>query len=116
MRKFLVISFILLTLVACTKDKPGRNIIPAETLVPILVDLQLVYSLQSSSSFRMLSRKVDSIDTYSYVFEKHDVTKADFDSTISWYTKHPKLFTEVYDEVVMEISLMRDSLIIDPEI
>ena len=110
MRKFLFISLLFFTLMACEKSRPGKDLIPEETFVPVLVDLHLVYSIQSSQEFRTLSREVDSIDTYNYVFEKHDVTKVMFDSTLSWYTQHPKRFTEIYDEVVMQLSLMADSL------
>ena len=95
---------------ACESTKPGKELIPPETLVPILVDLHLGYSIQASPEFRILSRTVDTVDTYSYIFVKHDVTKVMFDSSLSWYTKHPKRFIEIYDEVVMQLSLMNDSL------
>ena len=54
--------------------------------------------------------EVDSIDTYSYVFEKHGITKVQFDSTIAWFSRRPELFTEVYDEVVMLLSQRSDSI------
>lgn len=115
MQKFLFISLLLFSLTACEKSKPGKDLIPPETLVPVLVDFHLVYSIQSSQEFRKISREVDSIDTYNYVFEKYNITKALFDTTLSWYTQHPKRFTEIYDEVVMQLSQMADSLGGGPE-
>ena len=109
MRKFFLISLILLSLMACESSKPGKELIPPETLVPILVEMHLGYAIQSSTEFRVLSRTVDTVDTYSYIFEKHDVTKVMFDSSLSWYTQHPKRFIEIYDEVVMQLSLKYDS-------
>lgn len=110
MRNYFIISMILLFLLACESNKPGKDLIPPETLVPVLIDMHLVYSLQSSSYIRDLSRKVDSIDSYGYIFEKYDVTRVQFDSTIAWYSRHPKLFTDVYDQVVMQLTRMSDSL------
>ncbi len=115
MRKLFLISLILLSLLACESSKPGKELIPPETLVPILVDMHLGYSIQASPEFRSLSRSVDTVDTYSYIFVKHDVTKVMFDSSLSWYAQHPKRFTEIYDEVVMQLSLMSDSLDLEEE-
>jgi hypothetical protein len=78
--------------------------------VPVLIDIHLVYALQSSAMIRDLAREVDSIDTYSYIFDKYDVTRVQFDSTVAWYSRHPKLFTDIYDQVVMQLSRMNDSL------
>ena len=100
---------------ACESSRPGKELIPPETLVPILVDMHFGYAIQASPEFRALSRTVDTVDTYSYIFIKHDVTKVMFDSTLSWYTQHPKLFTEIYDEVVMQLTQLYDSLVLEDE-
>lgn len=106
---------ILLGLVLITgcKDRPPEGLIEQEELVPVLVDLHVVYAIQSTMDYRRLSQDYDSIDIYSYVFDKHGVTKIQFDSTIAWFSRHPKLFTEVYDEVVMQLTQRSDS--INPE-
>ena len=114
MRSQLIIALILISLAACNKAKPDKDIIPPETLVPVLIDLHVTYAIQTSPEFRTISRKVDSIDPYSYVFNKHDITKELFDSTIAWYSSHPDLFTAIYDEVVMQLTQAADSL--NPEI
>lgn len=110
MRNFLLISLILLSLLACESNKPGKDLLPPETLVPVLVDLQLLYAIQSTQSYRSLSRRVDSVNTHSYIFEKHGITKAEFDSTVSWYSRNPKQYIEIYDEVIMDLSQIADSL------
>ena len=115
MRRILVITLIFVSLIACTKDKPGKDFIPPEILVPVLIDMHLVYSLQSAPEYRTLSRKFDSIDTHTRIFEKYDLTQADFDSTIAWYSRHPEFFTGIYDEVVMQLTQMSDSLKPEPE-
>lgn len=110
MRKFFLICLVLFHIVACNKDKPGKDIIIPETLVPVLVDLHLLYAIQSEPTFRTIALQFDSVETYTYVFDKHDVTKVEFDSTIAWYTRHPTLFTGIYDEVVMQLTRIFDSI------
>ena len=115
MRRFIFAVFFILSLAACDQNRPGKDIIPPETLVPVLVDMHLLNSLQTSHTFRALSRNVDSIDTRGYIFDKHGITSIEFDSSIAWYSRHPLLFTEIYDEVVMQLTLISDSLRINPE-
>lgn len=110
MRKFFLIALFLLFLVACESNRPGKDLIPQENLVPILVDMHLGYAIQATPEFRTLSRSVDTVDTHSYIFDKHGVTKAMFDSSLSWYSQHPKHFIDIYDEVVMQLSQISDSL------
>ena len=48
----------------------------------------------------------DSVDMYTAVFEKHAVSREDFEITIAEYSKYPDLLDEIYDEVLMELNLM----------
>ena len=110
MRRLIYAAIIILALTACKRSKPGKDIIPSENLVPVLVDMHLLNSIQTSHAYRTLSREVDSIDTHGYIFDKHGITRVEFDSSIAWYSRHPVLFTEIYDDVVMQLTLISDSL------
>jgi hypothetical protein len=109
MRKVVPVLVLFILLLGCENDRPGKDLIPPEKLVPVLVDMHLVYALQSSAMIRNIGREVDSIDNYGYIYDKYDITKVQFDSTIAWYSRHPKIFTDIYDQVVMELSRMSDS-------
>jgi hypothetical protein len=115
MHRLLFALLIMLALIACQRDKPGKDILPPEALVPVLVDIHLLNSIQSSHAFRTIARDADSIDTHGYIFDKHGVTSIEFDSSIAWYSRHPDLFTEIYDEVVMQLTLISDSINANPE-
>ena len=110
MRKIAVLLIMLFLLPGCGHDRPGKDLIPPETLVPVLIDMHLVYALQTSAMIRNIAREVDSVDNYGYIYDKYDITQVQFDSTIAWYSRHPKLFVDIYDQVVMELSRMSDSL------
>jgi hypothetical protein len=95
---------------SCQHHRPPKDLLEKDEMIPLLIDLHIVYAIQSSVKFRELSNDVDSVDVYSYIFEKHGVSKVVFDSSIAWYSRHPKLFTEIYDEVVMDLTQKQDSL------
>jgi len=111
MSRILFAGFILL-LFSCTSDpKPEKdNFIEAERFIPLLVDVHMVYAIQTSPEFRELSQIYDTIEFYSYIFEKHNITKAAFDSTLSYYSKHPEELMGIYDEVIMQLNQKMDSL------
>ena len=115
MRRAITLMFILILLFGCEDNKPGKDLIPPEKLVPVLVDMHLVYALQSSATIRNIARDVDSVDTYGYIYDKYDITRVQFDSTIAWYSRHPKIFMDIYDQVIMELSRMSDSVKLDDE-
>lgn len=52
----------------------------------------------------------DSIDFYSYIIEKYGYTRQDFDSTVAAYSRRPELYEKVYNEVLMKLHFMLDTL------
>jgi hypothetical protein len=106
----LVLLVLFSILVSCQRDRPHRDLLEKDELIPILIDLHRAYAIQSSVKFRKISLDVDSVDLHAYIFDKHNVSKVIFDSSIAWYSRHPTLFAEIYDEVIMDLTQMRDSL------
>ena len=112
MNRFIILILLmpLFIMVSCQRDRPHMDLLEKDELIPLLIDLHMVYAIQSSVKFRKISLDVDSVDVYTYIFDKHGVSKVVFDSSIAWYSRHPKLFTEIYDEVVMDLTQKQDSL------
>ena len=110
MNRFIILILPLSILVSCQQYRPQRDMLEKDELIPILIDLHKAYAIQSSVKYRKISLDVDSVDVYTYIFDKHSVSKVVFDSSIAWYSRHPTLFTKIYDEVVMDLTQMRDSL------
>ncbi len=101
---------ILLSLAACNHNRPPKDILQPEEIVPVLIDMHLVNSIQSAPEYRTLTQGMDSVDVYSYIFEKHGIDRVEFDSSIAWYSRNPELFTQIYDHVVMRLTQISDSL------
>ncbi len=64
----------------------------------------------SPGYFRKYNQR-DSLDLYSNIFEKHRISKADFDSTVAAYTRRPDLYKEIYDEVLLKLNMRLDKLL-----
>ncbi len=82
--------------------------IPEEKLIPILVDVHTAEAMTESE----IQRVRDSMTPiyYAQIFEKHGVTKKDFDSTMNIFAHYPERFDSVYSKVQRVINTERDSL------
>lgn len=95
------ICTILLTLTSCG----GKGIVPASVIQPkkmvqILEDVSLLegyFSAQTHFHYDTLTPEM--IGCYDSLFAKYEVTKDNFDSSFSWYSKHPEAMQEIIDSV-----------------
>ncbi|MFT4681277.1 MAG: hypothetical protein ACI9FU_000975 [Granulosicoccus sp.] len=98
---------LLLGLVACGGGKPVEeipaNVISKEAMVPLLVDMQLIEGANSSKFFQGDTGKTNYALIYTTIFEKHEVEKAQFDSSMAYYTLHSGVLEVIYDQVIEEL-------------
>ncbi len=47
---------------------------------------------------------------YAQICQKHNITQADFDSTMAVYTRNPVLLDTIYNRVLRRVKAERDSL------
>jgi hypothetical protein len=78
-------------------------------MVDFLTDL---HKLDGSLSVKGLGNTQDRENVYYYnaLLEKYEITKAEFDSSLVWYTKNPKKFDKIYTEVIENLNL-EDSIL-----
>jgi hypothetical protein len=41
---------------------------------------------------------------YSYIFKKYNITQVQFDSSLVWYSKNPRVFSNIYDKVLINLT------------
>ncbi|MFO7668092.1 MAG: DUF4296 domain-containing protein [Bacteroidales bacterium] len=106
----LFLSLMLIIASGCTKKTQisGKAYIPREVFVDLLVDLHLVDGITNDRKFYRLYEGVDSIDMLGPILEKYHVTKQMYDTTMYEYSRHPELFDQVYNDVLMKLNIMLD--------
>ena len=98
--KNLIAWFMLCAIILSCSDVKRKYLIPEKKLVPIIVDMNIADGIAFQYSPGMKRLNIDSAAVYGWVLEKHDVTKAQFDSTIAYYTKHPDRLDRIYEKVI----------------
>lgn len=87
-------------------NRSGKYIMSEKKFVDVLVDMQLADGMGAESLNRRTGPMLDSASLYTSVFEKHGVTRAIFDSTMTWYTLHTEAFVDVYNQVIARLNAM----------
>ena len=100
--QFAVIVSILLIFAACSNRPKG--VLDQEDMVNLLTDM---HKLDGALVERGLMFSNDTTKTkyYNFIFAKYNITKANFDSSLVWYTKKPQEFNNIYNKVLINLSL-----------
>ena len=93
----------------CIKKKAitGKEFIPQEVLVNVLVDIHLMDAMTSDRKFHR-RYEADSVDLLSPILDKYGVTVKMFDTTMYQYSRYPELLDQVYNEVLIKLNVMLD--------
>ena len=106
---FILLIVTALVLSGCIQKKSisGKEYVPEEVLVQVLVDLHLVDGITNDRKFHRRF-EADSIDVLNPILEKYSITQEMFDTTMLEYSRYPYLLDQVYNEVLIRLNVMLD--------
>lgn len=79
-----------------------RGILSSRQMREVLVDLHKTDALLQVNSLQH-GHDEEEDRYYAAVLEEHGITQAQFDSSLVWYTHHPKLFDKIYPKVLTDL-------------
>lgn len=107
---------IVLTVIACGKKvKVPREFPQKEEMAQILADVHFAEATLSQSRDLYHSDENEIPGYYRYVLNKHELTKHDFDTILAWYSAHPHLLKEVYEQTISILSEKEAQFATKPE-
>lgn len=80
-----------------------KEVIPRESYKRLLTEMAMAESAANMNLKGYTGSKYDSAYAFDPVAE-NGFTRAQYDSTLAYYSKNPKLLKELYDEVLTELS------------
>jgi hypothetical protein len=111
-KHILFIVILSLSIFSCgRKQEEEDSVIPSYVLdqkqyVKLLVDMALSEAASNVNIKGVATQKYDSVYKFDPLKE-NKITKAKYDSTLAFYSRHPKMFKDLYDEVLTELSEMK---------
>lgn len=109
-RAFLPLFLLCMLLAACSDpehvDIP-KDVLPKEKMAEVMVDVHLLEATVNltvtATDKAAFNEKGDQIDVY----KKHNTTRQQYEESYAFYTRHPDLLGEIYQEVLNELSKMQ---------
>lgn len=103
----------MLVLFFCLSCSDKKNTIPPNVLnkdkfSDVIVDFTLAESAAGINITNAGAGKSDSVYAFNPLFD-NNITRAEFDTSLYFYSHHPKLFKEVYDLTLEKLSKMQSS-------
>ncbi len=91
------------------KEKPA-NIIPEQEMIELLVDIHLIEGTTRYGYGKSGNQEDYNNYLYEFVLEKHNISFDDFTKSISYYTRDIQRMTEIYSEVITELSELQSKV------
>ena len=95
------LSYISIILSSCS-DRP-ENVPSDSKMVNIMADIEMAQAYIQNKGYRNNTQE-NRERILEYVLEKNGMTRADFDSTLSWYGRHIDKYDDLYVKVDKELA------------
>lgn len=120
-KKIILLPVLCALLLSCGQGEEDNNTVPdnildEETFTKTLLDFALAESASNINVKGVPSEKLDSTYAFDPLVE-NKVTRAQYDSAIVFYSKHPGLYKKIYENVLTSLSKMqvkKDTTKVDP--
>jgi len=107
MQKLVVLMMLLMALVACNNRPSG--VIDESDMTDILTEMHTLDGVLVAKGLQYGNNDAKQ-HYYDYILKKYDVSRAEFDTSLVWYTKNPKKFVFIYDDVLERLSTLENEV------
>lgn len=105
--------FALIVFVSCEDNLLVKHTPPKisdSLFIEVMTDMHLMDALSKQKAIEDNRRLEEKYAQYKSVFKEHQISKSDFDTTMVYYTKHPKQFAVLYDTIMARLKQMEIQL------
>ncbi len=92
-----------------------KYIIPEKKLIQVLVDIHIADAIAMVVPYSGPADIPDSAQVYSSLFKKHNITHAQFDSTMAYYARKPEKLIKIYTAVNTILNKRESEIIAEGE-
>ena len=104
-RKYGFWALLAVVMVACKVERPGY-VLSDGVMERVLYDYHIAKAMGENLDYNEQYKRTLYLNA---VFKKHNITQAQFDTTMAWYARHPEVVNEVYDIVRERLMASREN-------
>jgi hypothetical protein len=103
---------LLFLLSGCSSEDetPPDNIINSSKMVYIMMDIHIVDAAINMNNETPRGVVLNKPELYAAVYKKYRVRKTQFDSSFTYYARHPEKMQEIYDDLLIRLSEKQASI------
>ncbi|MDF1550753.1 MAG: DUF4296 domain-containing protein [Bacteroidales bacterium] len=104
-RKFqkIIILLLILSGISCSQDN-DVDVIEKEKFVDILTDMHLTDAILANKGWYDAKLKDTTRSYYNYILKKYDISRAEFDYSLDYYSHNIEEYNIMYDEVIAKLN------------
>ena len=101
LKNLILVTGIILLLSSC--DGRPKGVLSLNDMTDVLTEM---HKTDASLNERGLAygHYTDKAPYYKFIFKKYGISKAEFDSSLVWYSKNPRIFDNMYDKVLVNLT------------
>lgn len=81
-----------------------------DTLINVMVDAQINESLSLIQGYSGKPHQELQDVLSEQIYKKYNISKSRLDTTISWYSAHPAQFSDLYNDILSELTKRKSAL------
>lgn len=102
-----ITGFLLLHITSCQRDE--AEILSRSKMRKVLVEIHLLEGIFSVKQPPLTER--EQVYYYEALFRKHQINRADFDSSLVYYTRNPKIYERLYTRVIADLNALNKDVL-----
>lgn len=110
MKKAIIIILALFLFSCDSENKTPDYVITHDDMVNIIIDIHLTDGLLTNNKVRRKLAKKDSLNYYNVILNNYGYTRADFDTSVHFYSKNIDKYDKIYEEVLNSLGEMETKL------
>ncbi|MEI7504218.1 MAG: DUF4296 domain-containing protein, partial [Paludibacter sp.] len=99
--RFVFICIVFLGMSACNGRPKG--VLNESEMTDVLTEMHRLDGTMAAKGLQYGNYQ-EKAQYYSFILKKYDISQAQFDSSLVWYTKNPKTFDVIYDNVLARLT------------
>ena len=109
--KITAVILLVIFLFSCDSgNKTPDYVISHDDMVNIIIDIHLTDGLLTHNKVRRKLAKKDTLNYYDAILNNYGYTRADFDTSVYFYSKNINEYDNIYDEVLNRLNEMETKL------
>ena len=108
-------TIFLLLLFSCSPEyRVPNDVISKEKFTDLLYEIEIIDALRTQKNNDQNNNDVETYQRYHLVFQKNNVSEAEFSRSFDFYKKHSELYMEITDSIISR--LLKEEEIVSREL